>query len=869
MPVGTIFQGHWRALEKKWLTEFLKLQNKKTVAVVTAGQPLSGQLMALIQGNTAGIRFFPGIPKLAEALSSRISGKRVPVSQSIALSWIAGSTPASSKATASFFEKLLEMGVSAEAFDTIAHSTKGLHPKVLETSTAFTNYSSLRDVLHPNAPNRIAVSVPEKCDRFQNYMFYGFYDLNPAQRSYIKLLSQRADITWFSPLHSSHHFYPPFKRTLDFLTSLDTREVTRVDLDVDLSSKAQFADNLLRGKKLGMCGSIDLLYSGSAAGFYRALTDRIEKLRSRYETSDIAVISTGEEAKFLVSQLYAANIPCSSPLTVKASSLPTGRFLERLLNLPDNRFHHRDIEKLLSTAVVSMQDTPDANQYADLAAKLGARFGLNALKATEFAFARILASFFELLPARNYPELYLSEIIQLLTELTNNSIPSQFNEILKPDSFIASRPVTFSVFKEMMNAALNTPVKLKELDRKGIAILSPEKARGVLKKAVIITGLEEGVFPRSATNDPRFPGEVRKQLQLSSPDTRETEEAFLFRQLFEAADEHISMICRCSDSSGRVVAVSPFIAPLDRKDSPLQPVRLSDSPASVLSIPESAPFLVSSIIAQRERLTFNPDDPASTAEHCGMIGPGLYSSSKLFATHLESYQRDPFEFLRERVWKIRRTEGFPVRSEPHYLTRGAIVHKCVEKVLKTKRPIASVVEDVCRESELASLLGSATLADIWMEHLVTGIGNLVLLLEEKSWTFVDSEKSLEGTIASYPAGGIIDLIFRNESGEYILADLKTGKPKSLSNKKGISIIANGLFQLPFYWNLAMQNGYTPQSCAAYIHIEGSGEITFKSLTNQDLESVNSEFEKKVVEIVESISHGNFKLDPEKSNRRYK
>ncbi len=130
---------------------------------------------------------------------------------------------------------------------------------------------------------------------------------------------------------------------------------------------------------------------------------------------------------------------------------------------------------------------------------------------------------------------------------------------------------------------------------------------------------------------------------------------------------------------------------------------------------------------------------------------------------------------------------------------------------------------------------------------------------------MESEKNLEGEIAGLPAAGRIDLIFKNPDGEYIVADLKTGKPKTVHAG---NLIRKNLFQLPFYRNLAIQNGYTPLSEATYIHIEGNGNITFKSLKSNELKEINGEFEEKVLEIVESISLGSFPENTGKSNLRY-
>ncbi|MEA3266673.1 MAG: PD-(D/E)XK nuclease family protein, partial [Candidatus Fermentibacteria bacterium] len=390
--------------------------------------------------------------------------------------------------------------------------------------------------------------------------------------------------------------------------------------------------------------------------------------------------------------------------------------------------------------------------------------------------------------------------------------------------------------------------------KNGVSILSPERARGIQRKAVILTGLEEGSFPRPVVNDPRLPVEIKKQLQLPSADTRWAEEGFLLRQLFEAAEKSITIICRHTDSSGKPVALSPFLAPMLNMNSKVDVAQQATSPADILVIPAAPPFLSSSYECQAERLAFNFEDPSPDSIHCGMIGEGFYNRQMLSATILENYARDPFAFLVNRVWDLKESENFPVRSEPSPQTRGNLVHNCVEMVLKDGSSADATVRRICGEKKLASHLGSETLADIWIEHLVAGINSLTSMLAERNWTFVASEKYLTGKIAGEPASGRVDLIFKDQNGEYILADIKTGRPKAITAR---NLLRKNLFQLPFYRNLAIQNNLTPLAEATYIYMEGNGEITFKSLTGKELEQINEEFESRVLEILDSMVHGRF------------
>jgi len=865
MALKSVFQGHWRALENSWLSQYAVLRNRGTTAVITSGQPVAARLMEMVRGDIAGTRFLPGFPALSEALAVSIAGRPVPRWHLAAMACRAGYRPESSGAAVSFFEKLIEMGVSAEILRVVALSIKGLHSEVVNTAERFTAYIKLRERLHPGSPDRVYTEGPVNTVRFNTYMFYGFYDLNPRQRNYVKQLSEKADIMWFSPVHPSHHWKATSARTTKFLTELNPGEIHRVDGNTPLSPLAQLAENLLTGKALSGNTPMQLLRCSSGMGLARAVTNRVQELLGEYSAREIAIVSTGEDAGQITAELHTSGVPCASPVKVKISSLPAGRFIERLLQLPGNSFHHKDIEKLLLTGAVSIHNTPDAAEYAQHAGHAGARFGLDSLQQTGYPFAELVSEYFRKLPAEADPEDYRTQLMALLSKLCANSLPSFVTDsLLKPGAFETNFAVAFDVFREMISAALDTSVNLMEPTPGGVAVISPEQTRGILKKAIVLTGMEEGVFPRKSVSDPRLPVEVRKQLQLPSPDLRETDDAFLLRQVFEAAEEKLTAVCRNTDASGRPLALSPFLAPLAGEHSPVKEHVVSNSPLKILGIPPNPPFVFSSAEAQLERLRYDPENPSPDSIHCGMIGPGIYNLHRLSATLLENYSRDPFSFLKEKVWRVREAVEFPVCSEPDPRSRGNIVHSCVETVLRKREPVEQVVESVCRSSNLTALLGSETLAHIWMQHLAQGITSLTAILDKKKWTLVETEKSLGGTVAGYPASGRIDLIFRNSENRYILADIKTGRPKSLRNSRAVTIVKKGLFQLPFYWNLALQNGYTPLWGASYIHLMGNGSIEFRSLTEIELEEIQPEFNARVIEIVEAIHAGDFHRTPVKT-----
>jgi len=251
VSLKSVFLGHWRALEKKWLEEFLKLSDLGTVAVVTAGYPQTKRLQSLIAGSVSGASFYPGIPKLADALSTGLASPSVSKQQSIVLAYSAGYDVNAAASAAEFFERLIDNGISAENFTVQAYSMIPPDSEVVKTAERFSRYCIQRSREHGFVTDMSSGKPPGRPERFNTYMIYGFYDLNPGQRNYIKALSEKADVFWLSPVHPSHYWRSAFTRTLNFLDGMYRKEdFHRVDGSVPLSPIAQFGENLLTGKAL-------------------------------------------------------------------------------------------------------------------------------------------------------------------------------------------------------------------------------------------------------------------------------------------------------------------------------------------------------------------------------------------------------------------------------------------------------------------------------------------------------------------------------------------------------------------------------------------------------------------------------------------
>ncbi len=416
--------------------------------------------------------------------------------------------------------------------------------EVTKTAERFLVYHEKRKALHPSTPDSRVIAGPVTPDRFRTYIFYGYYDLNPGQRNYIRKLAEKAEVHWFSPVHPSHPWRGAFQRTLDFLKGLlPGKDFHRVDSGVPLAPMAQFAESMLTGRVLQESGTISLKECRSGPPFIRAVSGEIRSLLApphSLQPEEIAVVARGTDARWIVTELHWEGIPCGPCLKVKASCLPWGSLILRFMALADNDFHHTDIQGLLATGAVDMPGTPDPFKYGERVREQGARFGTASLEGTGFPFAGVICRYFRSLPPSAAPPVWLELTVSALRELASGTLPGIcFRDILQDRAFMSDVPVSFPMFRKMVEKAMEEPVNASEKQPGGVAVISPELARGAFYRAVILTGMEEGSFPGRTENDPRLPVEMKVLLQMPSPDNRETEDAFILRQVFEAASENL------------------------------------------------------------------------------------------------------------------------------------------------------------------------------------------------------------------------------------------------------------------------------------------------------------------------------------------
>jgi hypothetical protein len=113
----------------------------------------------------------------------------------------------------------------------------------------------------------------------------------------------------------------------------------------------------------------------------------------------------------------------------------------------------------------------------------------------------------------------------------------------------------------------------------GVQVLDVMEARARTFDHLFVLGLNRDVFPRTITEDPLLPDELRLRLRAVLPDLPvkgdgHDEERFLFAQLLAASPE-LTLSCAVSDDDGKARPVSPLLERLRLAEGAAPPRRLS------------------------------------------------------------------------------------------------------------------------------------------------------------------------------------------------------------------------------------------------------------------------------------------------------
>ncbi|MCK5115804.1 MAG: PD-(D/E)XK nuclease family protein [Candidatus Aegiribacteria sp.] len=910
MLINTLYEGHYRVLEEDFLELTCRLQREgKPLAVISAGTGQLGRLRQLLlsdsdNGIIGGVEFLPGIRHLAQKISpvplpvEKVSHSDRTLFTLHAMKEVKEGEPIfdlrenseTAHSMGTFFESLFEHGITPELYDITSISLSGGQSITEKTVGRILGsydierrkgYLACGDmILERDIPDRV----------HGTYIFYGFYDLNPSQRRFLKRFCRSADeVFWFSPVSENSQWSSVYLRTRRLLVDLGIGSLVRSGNRKQLNCFASFFEALAKQSIPAVpAEGFRVTAVSGEIGACRAALKRITRMYEDEgtELNQIAVVRRKPEGESLVRLAHHEGVPVNAPLKTKLSCLPAGSLVLNLLKAIGTDFYYVHIQNLLASGIFIDELAADPLEIIDVAENNGIRMGLHRWrdwyssvpgKNRLGSFLRKLDIFFSGLPQKAFAWEYLEQLRNFFEETVCGSIPRSIRDSLfDPREFTFSMEVSLPQFSDALRLDYQArDIVLRAADPEGFRVHTIEKVRGSLFDSVLLMDMEEGIYPGSPDEDPRLSEELRVKLQMPLKTERETEDGFLLRQAGEAAGKTLDIIFRQTDNEGAEISPSPFISnlvhPDDRPGKAAWFVTGSSSPLSQMaggSHPGQKrvlaagngdypvdPMFSRAYTAERQRMNFEGFDC-----YDGIIASSPVTLTRISPTLLENYIRCPFALLMSsKGWKIRRTELTEIGTSPNPMVKGKVIHAAIEEIVQEQgfTPTEKRVDDILREQasehSLEGRLGSKLFADIFIEKQKKIILSSLSQLAAKGWKYIGSEVYLEGNLGDMPIGGRIDLIMEDGASSLILLDLKTG---SLPKKKGTT--EGRHFQLPFYYQLATQN-YPDKNVAeaAYVSVSEINPGKLVSFTGDEMENLMKSVSVNALRTVSMIREGLF------------
>lgn len=344
-----------------------------------------------------------------------------------------------------------------------------------------------------------------------------------------------------------------------------------------------------------------------------------------------------------------------------------------------------------------------------------------------------------------------------------------------------------------------------------LSILGPLEARLQTADAIILGGLNEGVWPRDAAIDPFLSRPMRATLGLPSPERRIGLAAHDFMQLASAPR---LMMTRSARAGGKPAKPSRWI------------IRLKNilKGADALSQIECNDYY--------ESLTRRLDAPQRiTPARPPQPTPPLEARpSDFYVTRIEKLMRDPYAIYARAILRLKKLDALSEPFGPRHA--GELFHKALQDYAEGAAPkthaegvtaLNMLVETHAEEYGLTAdhraFWGSRI--DVSLDWLITwdterrAIGAPAIVEENGAWSF-----SIDGR--DYTLSARADRIDRLHDGAAYIIDYKTGAPPSLKQQATFSpqlpltalIVANGGFETL---------GAAPISGFEYLRIIGRGK----------------------------------------------
>jgi ATP-dependent helicase/nuclease subunit B len=342
-----------------------------------------------------------------------------------------------------------------------------------------------------------------------------------------------------------------------------------------------------------------------------------------------------------------------------------------------------------------------------------------------------------------------------------------------------------------------------------LAILGPLEARLQQFDVVVLGGLNEGAWPRSAAADPWLSRPMRERLGLESPERSIGLAAHDFATLAAAADVRLT---RALKADGVPTVASRWLQRLQQLARGLgQEEKLSNG----------LPY------AGYAQLFAIPDGEPKSSPPPAPRPPVAERPRELSVTDVEKWLRDPYAIYARRILKLKPLN--PLDAEVGALDRGRIMHEVLEQfVRETEGGLPQHAEArliaMAEEAFARYAIPQVALA-LWRPRFLRAARWFVAEERKRREEIARSLLEIEGRIEiAAPAGpfvlkGRADRIDVLRDGGTAVVDYKTGKPPTDPQ------VARFAQQLPLEGAILEQGGFgeigsRPASQLVYIRFSG-------------------------------------------------
>ena len=291
-----------------------------------------------------------------------------------------------------------------------------------------------------------------------------------------------------------------------------------------------------------------------------------------------------------------------------------------------------------------------------------------------------------------------------------------------------------------------------------LAIWGLMEARLQRMDLMILSGLNEGVWPGIPAPDPWLSPAIRRALGLWTVERRVGQSAHDFSQLL--GSPHVLLTRARKDGSAPTVP-SRFWLRLE---------------ATVGGLPHDSELLA---------LARGLDHPHAVvpAERPRPAPPVEARPRKLSVTEVETLLTDPYVFYARKILRLRPLD--PLEADPDAAERGTLLHAALEnwarKGVFSARHLQAEMEEV-----LADIFRQPLIANLWrprLERISDWVAARVHERMANNWTQAGIEVSGEIEVAGITLKGKADRVERNHEGQLAVIDYKTGNPPSHAQRE--------------------------------------------------------------------------------------